>query len=96
MTCPYFSINARENQKPASRLGMVVRKKIGPSVVRNRIKRVFREIFRLNRESFQKPIDLVIIVKETVPGIRFQRLESELTRLLGEFFKHTDFKKINN
>ena len=50
-----------------SRLGVVVTRKIGNAVQRNRAKRVLREVFRLNSVSFQSPIDVVVIVKRDGP-----------------------------
>lgn len=47
------------------RLGLIVTKKVGDSVTRNRTKRWIREVFRLNRTAFAKPIDLVIIPRRS-------------------------------
>jgi ribonuclease P protein component len=37
-----------KNKKDFNRLGIVVSKKVGKSVIRNRIKRLIKESFRLN------------------------------------------------
>lgn len=45
------------------RLGLTVPRKVGGAVVRNRVKRRLREVFRLNREVLgENPLDLVINV----------------------------------
>lgn len=71
-----------------TRLGLVVSRKSGGAVKRNRIKRLTREVFRRNRHRFPRPIDLVIRAyprKEPIPdyaGIEkdFLDLADMLTR----------------
>lgn len=48
------------------RLGIAASRKVGPAVQRNRIKRLIRESFRLNRELFPGNADIVIVVKRGV------------------------------
>ncbi|MCB9623279.1 MAG: ribonuclease P protein component [Sandaracinus sp.] len=47
----------------APRLGIVVTKKLGCAVRRNRIKRVLREVFRRNRTLFPDGVDVVAVAK---------------------------------
>jgi ribonuclease P protein component len=51
------------NQLGRSRIGITVTKKVGPAVKRNRIKRLVREHFRLNRHQFAGHWDINIIAK---------------------------------
>ena len=48
-----------------SRLGVIVTKKVGNSVVRNRVKRWIREVFRLEREALPRPLNVVIIPRRS-------------------------------
>ncbi len=45
------------------RLGLTVSRKVGKAHVRNRLKRLLREFFRLNRERFAPRRDVVVIVR---------------------------------
>ena len=57
------------------RLGLIVSKKVGISVVRNKIKRRTREIFRKNRKYMIPGLDLVVRIKPSCVNITFQRME---------------------
>jgi ribonuclease P protein component len=63
-------VSARADERPA-RLGITVTRKFGGAVVRNRAKRLIREVFRLLPELFPDGIDLVVIPKAraTLPGL---------------------------
>src|SRR4051812_11875163 len=59
-----FVIQVASRAEPGARLGLTVSRKSGSSVRRNRIKRLLREAFRLQRETFPQHADLVIIAKD--------------------------------
>jgi len=59
-----FVIQVAANTQSPSRLGLTVSRKVGPAVRRNRIKRLLREAFRLEREAFPAQADLVFIAKD--------------------------------
>jgi ribonuclease P protein component len=63
-----------------SRLGITVPARVGKAVVRNRIKRRLREIFRLNRSRIPAGWDLVV-------NPRPQAAEAEFTKLVREFLR---------
>ncbi|MDR2443022.1 MAG: ribonuclease P protein component [Deltaproteobacteria bacterium] len=58
-----FTVVGRPNGLDINRLGVTVTKKSGPAVVRNRLKRVAREFFRLNRAQWPQGFDLLFIAK---------------------------------
>lgn len=53
-------VHACENQLPRARLGLSVSRKVGNAVMRNRWKRIVREVFRLHRNHLPAGIDLVV------------------------------------
>jgi ribonuclease P protein component len=54
-------VYAKENALGYSRVGLSVSKKFGPAVVRNRLRRLMREAFRLEKEGMPPGYDLVLI-----------------------------------
>lgn len=77
---------------PPTRLGITVTRKIGNAVVRNRIKRLVREVFRQNRTRLPEGLDLVWVAKQQAAHARFADVlddfealarRSDLTRARG-------------
>ncbi len=66
------------------RLGVAVSKKVGNAVKRNRIKRLLREFFRLNKEGLPDSKDMVIIAKKDVSSLTYQGVCFELAGLLNK------------
>ena len=50
----------------AGRLGLAISKKVGNAVVRNRVKRVLRECFRLGAPNAVAALDIVVIAKKSL------------------------------
>ena len=58
---PALRVHFRENGRELSRIGLVVSKKVGGSVVRSRVKRGLRELFRKAKHCWPVPLDVVFI-----------------------------------
>jgi len=73
-----------ESQSPAAgpRLGITVSRKVGKAHRRNRLKRLLREFFRLNRERFAPRRDYVVIVRTEQAIARLSDLEREFAPFL--------------
>lgn len=56
-------VYGRPNGLGCSRLGLTVSRRVGGAVLRNRIKRLLRESFRLDRHRWPASYDLVIVVR---------------------------------
>jgi ribonuclease P protein component len=54
-------VYACENGLPHLRLGLSVSRKIGGAIVRNRLRRLYREAFRLTRHKMPVGLDLVLV-----------------------------------
>ena len=57
----WLIVYACENGLPHSRLGLSVSRKVGNAVHRNRLRRLYREAFRLTRQEMPTGLDLVLI-----------------------------------
>jgi len=63
------------------RIGFVAGKKVGKAVKRNKVKRLFREVYRLNKNRLISGIDLVVVAKKDAVEISFKDIEKELMSL---------------
>jgi ribonuclease P protein component len=86
----WLIVYACENGLPHLRLGLSVSRKMGPAVHRNRLRRLYREAFRLTRHTMPTGLDLVLIPRqpEAPPLTELQaglpRLVSQLARRLAQ------------
>jgi ribonuclease P protein component len=72
------------------RFGVIVKKKIGIAVDRNKIKRKLREVFRLNKHMIKPGIDLIFIPKFLSLSLKYFELEKSILTLIYEagYFIH--------
>jgi ribonuclease P protein component len=73
-------IRALPNKQNLSRFGFVVNRRIGNAVVRNRIKRLLREIVR--HTSVKPGWDIVFIARVPAAVISFKDLDTSVRKLL--------------
>ena len=59
----YLVLYARKNRMNTNRVGVTVGKKLGHAVVRNRVRRRLREVYRLNEERFAPGWDIVVVAR---------------------------------
>lgn len=76
-----FLIFSRKNEEAIHRLGLVVKKEIGPATYRNRIKRYLREFFRLHKDQIKGSFDIIILVKRGCTVRQYREAEEELRGL---------------
>jgi ribonuclease P protein component len=72
-----FVLFGEENGISHHRMGITVSRKVGCAVVRNRIKRLFREIFRKYCGEIPNALDIVVNAKAGCAGARYSELRRE-------------------
>jgi putative membrane protein insertion efficiency factor/ribonuclease P protein component len=75
-----FLVVGRDNGLGRHRLGVTVTKKIGPAVVRNRLKRQVREFFRQNRPEWPGGLDLLFIARQPAGALPRPKIREALAR----------------
>lgn len=72
----------RKNSLKCNRLGITVGKKTGGAVVRNHVKRLIRESYRLSEDEIKTGWDIVVVARSKAAGESFSVVNSALRRLL--------------
>ena len=70
----YLVLYARKNRSAQNRVGVTVSKKLGKAVVRNRVRRRLREVYRLHEEQFAPGWDIVVVARSRCVGADFGKL----------------------
>ena len=81
----WLIVYACENGLPHLRLGLSVSRKVGQATHRNRLRRLYREAFRLTRHEMPTGLDLVLIPRgpEEPPLEELKRALPHLVKLLA-------------
>lgn len=77
----YLVLYARKNRTATNRVGVTVSKKLGHAVVRNRVRRRLREIYRLNEDQFAPGWDIVVVARSRCVGADFDKLTASYLSL---------------
>jgi len=73
----YFTIIYLSNKLSFSRMGVVASKKTGNSVLRNKAKRWIRTLFRRNKEFFNDPMDIIVIIKKEIQEASWLEIQED-------------------
>jgi ribonuclease P protein component len=77
----HFGVTLAPMAEGHPRLGLVVTRRLGKAVQRNRVKRLLREFFRRHQTGLPA-FDLVIMGKKGAQALSYHQVEEELGRLL--------------
>jgi len=91
---PWFVAFVLRTEQPASpdacvgtgRLGLIVSRRVGQAVHRNRIKRLFREAYRREKHLLTRSFDIVLRARSgiNVPSLRYEQVAQALRKLMKE------------
>ncbi len=77
-------VYARRGGARDGRLGLTVSTKVGCAVVRNRVRRRLREIYRLHEDELAPGYDIVVVARVRAADTRYARLEEQFLKLCGK------------
>lgn len=74
----------RKNKRRLNRLGLTVSKKVGNAVVRNRVKRLIKENYRLREETVREGFDIVIVARNKAASSSYHDIGRDMDYLFGK------------
>ena len=77
----FLVLYARKNHSATNRVGLTVSKKLGCAVVRNRVRRRLREVYRLNEHLFAPGWDIVVVARSRCISAPFEKLTEQYLSL---------------
>lgn len=85
--CPYFALFSTihtegSGDRFSARIGISASKRVGNAVARNRLKRSFRELFRLRQHEIRQEADIVISIRFPAKSATLSELEHRFEQAL--------------
>lgn len=78
----HFLLLLHGNEQGQKKLGVTIRKKIGGAVVRNRMRRLVKEFYRLNKDLFPDRHNNLLKIKQVPERLTWTEIDKELHELL--------------
>ncbi len=79
----HFILLIHGNDLETKRIGVSIRKATGGAVVRNKMKRLAKEFFRLNKHLFKNSHNHLIKIKTLPPKLTWNTTKNEFSALLN-------------
>lgn len=80
----FLVVYCRRNGRQENRIGITVSAKLGHAVVRNRVRRRLREIYRLAESRFQPGWDVVVVARGRAASASYAELRHSYLTLAGK------------
>lgn len=74
---PTLVVYMRRTRRNTNRVGFTVTVKLGKAVVRNRVRRRLREIYRLHEGEIARGVDMVVVARGRSVDAAYVRLEQD-------------------
>ena len=75
-------VYCQKNKQGKTRLGVTVSTKLGKAVVRNRVRRQLREIYRLHLHEMKKGYDVILVGRVKAVHTPYARMDRQYARAL--------------
>ena len=73
--CRYFVLYTMQDEKLAGKVGFAAGKKLGCAAVRNRVKRLLRECYRLHQDDLKGGIAVLLVGRKAMAEAKCQDVE---------------------
>ncbi len=80
----YLVVYYRPNKRAHNRLGITVSAKLGHAVVRNRVRRRLREIFRLNQPKLKQGYDMILVARGRSVNASYREIDRAFLSVCGK------------
>lgn len=81
---PCLVVYCQRNREGKTRLGVTVSTKLGKAVVRNRVRRQLREMYRLHLGEMKTGNDVIIVGRVKAVHTLYRKIEGQYLRALKE------------
>ena len=79
-----IAVYCRRGRKGQSQLGITVGTKVGKAVIRNKVRRRLREIYRLHEPTISRGFDIVVVARVKSRYATYAQLEADFIRLMDK------------
>jgi ribonuclease P protein component len=81
----YYTLFIQPNRLAVGRLGVAATRKLGGAVIRNRAKRLVREVFR--RSGLAPGFDIIVVPRRELLAVSFTVLEAEYRSSIERYIR---------